>query len=209
MKLLIIGATRGIGMQVLQQAIAKGHDVTALIRSTQKFTLQNERLQVIEGDIRDAAAVERATEGLEAVISSIGIMPTRKPVTVFSTGIQNVLGAIEKNAVRRLIAVTGIGAGDSRGHGGFFYDKLFQPLLLKTIYEDKDREEALIRNSAAEWIIVRPGFLTNGPMTGEYRVLTDMNGVKAGRISRADVAHFILEQLDASDYLRKTPLITY
>ena len=209
MKLLFIGATRGIGLQVLQQALAKDHFATVLVRSPQKFSLQSERLQVIEGDICNSEAVDRATEGQEVVISSIGIMPTRKPVTVFSTGMQNVLGAMEKNAVKRLIAVTGIGAGDSRGHGGFFYDKLIQPLLLKTIYEDKDREEALIRNSAVEWIIVRPGSLTNGPVTGEYRVLTDLTGVKAGRISRSDVAHFILEQLDASEYLRKTPLITY
>lgn len=209
MKLLIIGATRGIGLQILQQALAKDHFATVMIRSPQKFSLQNERLQVIEGDIRDAAAVQRATEDQEAVICSIGIMPTRKPVTVFSIGMQNVLGAMEKNGVKRLIAVTGIGAGDSRGHGGFFYDKLFQPLLLKAIYEDKDREETLIRNSAAEWIIVRPGFLTNGPATSEYRVLTDLTGVKAGKISRADVAHFILKQLDDSEYLKKTPLITY
>jgi putative NADH-flavin reductase len=209
MKLLLIGATRGIGLQVLQQALAKDHFATVLVRSPQKFSLENERMQVIEGDICDSEAVERATEGQEAVISSIGIMPTRKPVKVFSTGMQNVLGAMEKNAVKRLVAVTGIGAGDSRGHGGFFYDKLFQPLLLKTIYEDKDREEALIRGSALDWIIVRPGFLNNGPVTGEYRILTDLAGVKAGRISRADVAHFILEQLYESEYFRKTPLITY
>ena len=164
---------------------------------------------MIQGDIRDAAAVDRATEGQEAVISSIGIMPTRKPVTVFSAGMQNVLDSMNKNGVKLLIGVTGIGAGDSRGHGGFFYDKIFQPLLLKTIYQDKDREEALVRGSGVDWIIVRPGFLNNGPVTGEYRVLTDVAGVKAGKISRADVAHFILGQLDSRKYLRQTPLLTY
>ena len=209
MRILIIGATRGIGLQVLQQALAKDHVITVLVRFPQKFTVEHERLQVIQGDIRDHRIVGSATEGQDVVISCIGIMPTLKPVSVFSTGIKNVLASMDKNRVGRLISVTGIGAGDSRGHGGFFYDKLFQPLLLKNIYEDKDREESLIRDSQVNWIIVRPGFLTNGPMTGTYRALTNLTGVKAGKISRADVAHFILNQLDSSEYVRQTPLLTY
>ena len=209
MRILIIGATRGVGLQVRQQALAKKHDVTALVREPAQLDRQHDRLRVFQGDIRDSRSVERAAEGQNAVISCVGITPTRKPVTVFSDGMQNVLESMNKSGVKLLIAVTGIGAGDSRGHGGFFYDKIFQPLLLKTIYEDKDREEALIRGSSVDWIIVRPGFLTNGPVTGEYRVLTDLSGIKAGKISRADVAHFILKQLGASDYIGQAPLITY
>ena len=209
MKILIIGATRGIGLQVLKQALAKDHDVTALARSPHKLTVEHERLQVVQGDILDGQAVGRATEGQAAVINCIGIMPTRKPVAVFSDGINNTLRAMRQNKVELLISVTGIGAGDSRGHGGFFYDNIFQPLFLKTIYEDKDREETLIKDSQMNWIIVRPGFLTNGPMTGTYRVLTDLQDVKAGKISRADVAHFILNQLDSSEHLGQTPLLTY
>jgi putative NADH-flavin reductase len=209
MRILIIGATRGIGLQVLKQALLKNHDITVLARVPKKVPIEHERLKVIEGDVRDNRAVGSATEGQDVVISCIGIMPTRKPVSVFSEGIKNVLEAMEKNGVRLLISVTGIGVGDSRGHGGFFYDKVFQPLLLKTIYEDKDREEALIKDSKVNWIIVRPGFLTNGPETAKYRALTDMTGDKAGKISRADVAHFILNQLDSSEYLSQTPLLTY
>ena len=147
MKILIIGATRGIGLRVLEQALEKDHRVTALVRSPQKLTVKHEWLQVMQGDIRDDQSVDKATEGQDAVISCIGIRPTRKPVTVFSVGIKNVLASMGKSGVERLIAVTGIGAGDSRGHGGFFYDKIFQPLLLKTIYEDKDREETMIKGS--------------------------------------------------------------
>lgn len=209
MKILIIGATRGIGLRVLQQALVKDHDITVLARSPQKLAVEHERLQVLQGDICDNNAVGSTTEGLDAVINCIGIRPTRKPVSVFSEGITNVLESMDKNRVNLLISITGIGAGDSRGHGGFFYDKIFQPLLLNTIYEDKDREESLIRDSQVNWIIVRPGFLTNGPMTGTYRVLTDMTDVKAGKISRADVAHFILNQLDSSEYLSQTPMLTY
>jgi putative NADH-flavin reductase len=119
------------------------------------------------------------------------------------------LDAMKKTGVRRLVCITGIGAGDSRNHGGFLYDRLLQPLLLKKVYDDKDRQEALIKASDVDWVIVRPGFLTNGPETGEYRVLTDLEGVTAGKISRADVAHFMLNELDSNKYLRQTPLITY
>ena len=209
MKILIIGATRGIGLQILQQALAKDHDTTVLARSPQKITVEHERLQVMQGNILDDHAVGSASEGRDVVISCIGIMPTRKPVSVFSVGTKNVLAAMDKSKVKLLVSVTGIGAGDSRGHGGFFYDKIIQPFFLKTIYEDKDRQELLIKDSSVNWIIVRPGFLTDGPLRGSYRVLTDLRDAKAGKISRADVAHFILNQLDSSEYIGQTPLLTY
>jgi putative NADH-flavin reductase len=120
----------------------------------------------------------------------------------------NVLESTGQLDVRRFICVTGIGAGDSKGHGGFLYDRLFKPLFLRTIYEGKDRQEALIRASGTDWTIVRPGFLTNGPLTKKYQVITDLTGVTAGKISRADVAHFILEELVANRYLGQTPLLT-
>jgi len=209
MNVLIIGATRGIGLQLLEQALMAGHGVTVLVRDPQKLKKDDADLHVIKGDILDLSAVEQAMAGQEAACCCIGVRPTRKPVAVFSQGVQNVLQAMEKTGVKRLISITGIGAGDSRGHGGFFYDRIFNPLFLKTIYEDKDREEAAIKASQVDWLIVRPGFLTNGPMRGRYRILTDLTGVKAGKISRADVAHFILEQLASSGYIKQTPLLTY
>jgi len=208
-KVLIIGATRGIGLKLLEQALDRGHTVAALVRKPQRLKKINEKLKVIKGDILDRVSVEVAMEGQDAICCCIGIGPTRKQVTVFSNGMKNVLSSMKVRGIRKLITVTGIGAGDSRNHGGFLYDKIFNPLFLKTIYEDKDREEALIKASEVDWIIVRPGFLTNGPATGEYRVITDMTGVKAGKISRADVAHFILGQIVSPTYLKKTPLLTY
>ena len=208
MNILIIGATRGIGFQLLEQALMAGHKVTVLVREPQKLKKEDAALQVIKGDILDLSAVEQAMAGQEAACCCIGIRPTRKPVTVFSLGTKNVLQAMGKSGVKRLISVTGIGAGNSRGHGGFFYDRIFNPLLLKTIYEDKDREEAAIKASDVDWLKVRPGFLTNGLMRSRYRILTDLTGVKAGKISRADVAHFILEQLASPGYIKQTPLLT-
>ena len=110
----------------------------------------------------------------DAVLSAIGTKPGRRRICVFSEGIRNVIASMESHGIRRLVSVSGIGAGDSRGHGGFLYDRVFLPLLLKQIYGDKDRHEEIIKSSGLEWIIARPGFLTNGPFTGDYRVLTDL-----------------------------------
>ena len=109
----------------------------------------------------------------------------------------------------RILLVTGIGAGDSRGHGGFLYDRLVNPLLLRTIYADKDRAEALLEKSAAGWLVVRPGFLTDHPETGRYRILTELNGVRCGKISRADVAHFLISETLSPKRRRQAVLLTY
>ena len=209
MKLLVIGATRGIGRCLVDLALNEGHVVTALVRDPGRLNMSRDRLCVIEGDILDRESVDRAIEDQNAVCITIGIRPTRKPVTVFSEGTENVIDAMRHTAANQLICVTGIGAGDSKNHGGFFFDRIFNPLFLKTIYDDKDRQEALARNSNLDWVIVRPGFLTNGPLTGNYRVLVDLEGLKAGKISRADVAHFVLGEIKEKAYLLKTPLLTY
>ncbi len=208
MNILIVGATRGIGRQLLEQALTSGHNVTALVRDPRRLALQHERLRVVKGDILDSDSVARAMAGQDAVCCTIGIKLPWPPVTVFSEGTRNLLQAMKKTGVRRLLCVTGIGAGDSRGHGGFLYDYLILPVLFRTVYADKDRQESLIKASDVDWTIVRPGFLTNGPLTKNYRMLTDMTGVTAGRISRADVAHFFLQELESRQYLRQTPLLT-
>jgi len=209
MKLLIIGASRGIGLDLLEQALSAGHEVTALVRNPQSLAVSHENLRVVKGDILDKGSIEKALTGQDAVCVTIGIKVTRKPVSIFSKGTKAVVEAMKNSSCRRLICVTGIGAGDSRGHGGFLYDHLFLPLFLRTIYEDKDRQEKIVRESGLDWVIVRPGFLTNGPRTGKYRVLTDLKGVKAGKISRQDVADFILREATELKYKGQTPLLTY
>jgi len=205
MNILIVGATRGIGRQLLEQALASGHAVTAMARNPQRLATQQERLRVIKGDIRDSDSVALAMAGQNAVCCTIGVKAPWLWVTVFSEGTKNLLQAMKKTGVKRLMCVTGIGAGDSKGHGGFLYDRIFYPLLLGPIYADKDRQESLIKASDVDWTIVRPGFLTNGPLTKNYRMLTDMTGVTAGRISRADIAHFMLKEIESKQYLRQRP----
>lgn len=209
MKIAIIGASKGVGKQLLEQALAEGNEVTALLRNPNTLQISNSNLHIVEGDILDAASVAKAAKDQDSVCVCIGIPPSRKPVNVFSEGIKNVLASVGNNATQKLIVITGIGAGDSKGHGGFLYDWVINPLLLKEIYKDKDREESIIKNSNSSWLIVRPGFLTNGSRTGKYRIIDNLTGVTAGKISRADVADFILHQLKEPTYFGKTPLLTY
>jgi putative NADH-flavin reductase len=209
MKIVVIGASRGIGREVVEQAVARGHEVTALLRDPGKVTLEHARLHKVRGDVGKPEDVRSTLSGQDAVCTCVGVNPTRGPVELFSRGARNVLAALQDAPATKYVAVTGIGAGDSRGHGGFFYDRIFQPLLLATIYADKDREEELIKASGADWLIVRPGFLTNGPRTGVYRAITDLSGVTAEKISRADVADFILNQLESPSLFGQTPLLTY
>jgi putative NADH-flavin reductase len=208
MKVLVIGGTRGIGREVVVAAHAAGHELTLLARNPERISLPVTGVRVVVGDAGDADDIERAVAGQDAVVWTVGVGPTRRPVHLFSRSTQFLLAAMAKHRVRRLVCVTGIGAGDSRGHGGFFYNRIVQPLFLKTVYEDKDRQEAMLRGSDVDWTIVRPGTLTNGPATGLTRALTDLTGVTAGKVSRADVAAFIVEHLQTGEFRRTAVLLT-
>jgi putative NADH-flavin reductase len=143
-----------------------GHDETEYA-----VAISDPRLRVVVGDILNTSDVDSLMAGQDAVICPLGTGLTFKHVTLFSNGTQHLLDAMLKHAVRRIVCITGIGFGDSRGHGGFFYDRVVEPTVLHTIYEDKNRQEALLRHSDRDWIIVRPGMLTNDEATGKYWVL--------------------------------------
>ncbi len=209
MNILVAGASRGIGRQLVEQALAAGHAVTALARDPSKLAAAHERLRTVQGSVLDPASVAAAMAGQNAVCCTIGVKTPWEQPNVFSEGTRRLLEAMKRSGVRRLVCITGIGAGDSRGHGGFLYDRVLFPLLLKAVYADKDRQEALVRASDTDWTIVRPGFLSNGPLTGNYRALTDLSGVTARRVARADVAHFMLKELESNRYLGQTLLLTY
>ena len=208
MKFLLVGATGDTGRQIVKQGLALGHEITVLVRNPAKMAMEHPKLHVAAGDVLNLVDVNAAMAGREAVICSLGTTVTLKPVTLFSDGTQNLVDSMTYHSVRRIVCITGIGAGDSRGHGGFLYDHLIEPTLLRTIYEDKDRQEDILRDSDLDWIIVRPAQLTNGEATGQYRVLLDLKGVKVDEIARADVAGFVLQQLTSDEYLHKTPLLT-
>lgn len=206
--ILVLGGTSGVGRETVKLALERGHHVVAAARRPERMTMTNTRLRAVRADILDAESVADAIEGIDAIVIAIGIPPTREPVTVFSLGTANVLAAMQHHGVNRLITVTGIGAGDSRGHGGFFYDTILQPFVLKTLYEDKDRSEGLVEGSDTHWTIVRPSFLTDEAARHRYRVISDLNGVTSGDIAREDVAHFIVSAIEAHSHIGRHVLIT-
>jgi uncharacterized protein YbjT (DUF2867 family) len=207
MKILVLGATGGTGRHIVSAAKLKGYAVAALVRdnaSAADMTGAN----LIEGDARDEDVLKRALQGCDGVISSLGTgMSLFKEVTTLSIATRALINAMDTQNIRRLVCITGLGTGDSRGHAGFLVDKLLFPLLLRKVYQDKDRQEALIRGSTLDWVIVRPVMLTDKPATGSVQALTDLSGVRGGSVSRADVAKFVVEQVTDNTWLRRSPSI--
>jgi putative NADH-flavin reductase len=165
----------------------------------------------MQGDVLKLESVAEAMRGQDAVISSLGSKISWKPMTTLSDGTRNMVTAMRGAGVRRFVCITGIGAGDSKGHGGFLYDHIIQPFILNEVYLDKTRQEAVVRESGLEWTIVRPAQLTNAEARGpkSYRVLSDLKGITATKIARRDVADFTVDALLKPDHLGKAVLITY
>jgi putative NADH-flavin reductase len=203
---MIIGANGPLGRELVKITLARGHKVTAFLRTP--FDIEHANLTVAIGDVMDSDTLNAPMAGIEAVIVSLGTKPTRKAVELFSEGTRDIIRCMTRHNARRLICITGIGAGVSEGHGGWKYNKLIQPLLLKQIYQDKTRQEEVIRYCSREWVVVRPAVLTNGPARGQYVVLKDIRGVQTTTISRADVAKFCVEQLVSNKLLYQFPILT-
>ena len=211
MKLLVIGASRGIGLEVVKQALSRGHEVRAFAQSADSIRLSNSRLEKRNGSALKVSDISSAMTGVDAVILTLGVRAgpgmVLGPVDLFSRATEIVIDAMKKARAKRLICVTGFGAGGSRAKLGLLQAMFFQ-LLFGRAYDDKDVQEVMVRKSGLDWIIVRPVILTNGPKTGRYKVLNNPKDWRSGTISRADVADFLVKQVQDPAYLGKTPLLT-
>lgn len=205
MQLTIFGATGGTGRQLVEQALAAGHAVTALVRDPAKLTLQNPNLNVMEGNVLQPADVTKAIAGAAAVIVSLGNTSNNPDLSV-SNGTQQIVQAMQSQGVRRLIIVSSLGVGDSKNQVPFLFKLIMWTFLRKAI-RDKEEQERIVRASGLDWTIVRPGGLTDGPRTGQYKFGTDPT-IRAGQVARADVAEFVLKQLTDRTFVGKTPAIT-
>jgi uncharacterized protein YbjT (DUF2867 family) len=212
MKLLIIGATGPTGRELVRQAIAQGHEVTALVRNPAKAAF-GPPIKMVEGDVLDLASLENAVTGQDSVISALGSAPSGpfKKMTLLSEGTRNLVNAMRPKGVNRLVSISGIGAGESKGHGPWFYNWLIQPLVLRGVYHDKTRQEEIVRASGLDWTLVRPAILTNGPAKGPaaVRAITVFDHAQVRTIRRADVAAFCLRELTDRRFLHQAPGITY
>lgn len=208
MRILVLGATGGTGRHIVRELAQAGHEAVALVRT--RSTAQDLGAELVVGDARDIDAVTRGVKGCDAVVSSLGTsMSPFQEVTLLSSATRVLIEAMERAQVRRLVCITGLGAGDSRGHGGFVFDRVIMPLLLRKVYDDKNRQEALVRKSGLDWVLVRPSVLNDKQARGKVRALTDLGGFAGGTISRADVASFVVSQLSDASWLRQSPLITW
>jgi putative NADH-flavin reductase len=210
MRLLIVGATGGTGRELVRQALERGHEVTAFARRPSKLGITHERLAVARGDVLDPASVEAAAAGQDAVLCALGHKRWFYPNRILSEGTRNLIRAMEKESVRRLICETALGVGDSWGRMGLYYTLFVGVFILPFYFFDKLRQERVIRGSSLDWVIVRPGALTNGRKRGTYRQGSGVgHWLWTVRISRADVADFMLNQLTSDAYLRQSPGVAW
>ncbi len=202
LRVLIIGATGGTGRQLVRQAVEQGHQVTAFVRKPKKLKIEHPNLRVVKGNVRDYASVESAMRDQNAVVCALGHKRWFYPTRILSEGTRNILRAMKACGVPRLVCESALGLGSSVGRLGLPHTFFVVPLILPFYFWDKVRQEKLIEESDGDWVIVRPGVLTNAPARGKYRYGRNVgNFLWPVRISRADVADFMLKQLTDDDHI--------
>ena len=208
MRVLIIGASKGIGLETTRQAVRAGHQVRALARSAAGMPLSDPNLEKVRGDALKSRDVEAALQGIDVVIQTLGVGfgDLFRPVRLFSDATRVLIAAMEAQGVKRLISVTGFGAGDSRDSISALQRAPFL-FIFGRAYDDKSLQERLIKESGLDWTIARPGVLTGGPRTGRCKVLTEASQWRNGMISRSDVADFLVRQIDDRRYVYKAPVL--
>ncbi len=209
MRLVVVGSTGGTGRELLKRALEQGHEVVAYARDPTKLNdLKHPHLEVIRGDVLDSVGVESAVVGKQAVLCTIGAGAKR--TTLREEGTRNIVEAMVRAGVKRLICQSSLGVGDSRANLSFFTKHIIVSVFLRHAFADHERQEAVVKQSSLDWTIVRPPHLTVGPRTGTYRhgfPVTDKH--ISAKISRADVADFMLKQLTDNMYIRQTPGVSY
>ena len=180
--------------------------MTALARNPSAISLTHDRLRIVKGDVLDYPSLESAVQGQDAIICALGHKQFFRPTRILSEGTRNVLRAMNTNGVARLVCETALGIGSSAGRMGLYYTFFVIPVIVPFYFWDKTRQEKAIAASRADWVVVRPGMLTNGPKRGTYRHGPSVgNFLWTVRISRADVADFMLNELTDNTYLRCAP----
>ncbi len=200
MNIALFGATRGVGKEILLQGIERGLHITTLVRDPNKLDVSFANLNVVQGDVLNPKQVLAVLEGQDMAMVALGGKPgeNQRPC---AEGTKNILAGMKHHGVKRIVAVTSLGVGDSRGQAGFFFEKILVPLLLKAEFADKELQEKYIRESLLEYVIARPSGLTNKPATNSYHAGKSLAGSVTKTIARADVAHFCLEQLGVTPFM--------
>ena len=209
MNVIVFGASGRTGRLVVEQALEKGHAVTAFVRDPTAFSQDagvirtHPKLRVLAGDAFDAGAVAEAIEGHQAVVCAIGPRP-KENSGVCAASTQNIIAGMKRHGVARLLCVT-----SSSDFQGFLFEQIMKPIFLRRAYEDKEKQEAQIFKSGLDWTIVRPGILRDGPRSGRYRLAVGVMPKTGWRVTRSDLAEFIVRELKRSDYVHQAITIAY
>lgn len=208
MRIVIFGASGATGQVLVEQALASGHHVTAFVRDPGRLTLRHERLRLVQGDVRDSAAVEQAIASQAAVLSALG--QTRPPTPgLLRSAVANLVAAMKRHGVRRLIYLTGAGVRDPQDPPSPVRSLIvgLMKLTAREVLDDSEAAYAAVRASDVDWTIVRAPILSSAPARGALRAVFTPPGPV--QISRADVAAFMLQQLVDVTYVRRSPMVVY
>jgi uncharacterized protein YbjT (DUF2867 family) len=206
MKLLVLGASGGTGRQLASQALESGHEVVALTRAGSGLGARP-GLRIEHGLASDPAALERSMRGCDAVLCALGGRPWKRTERVCSTALAQLLPLMTKQGISRIVAISTFGAGDSRPQVPLLARKLVFGLILRSEVADKEAMERLLEVSSSQWTAVRVGLLTDDPATGRWRASDDGSIRAMGKVPRADVAKFMLDQLASDAWLRRKPVL--
>ncbi|MCQ6956380.1 NAD(P)-dependent oxidoreductase [Mucilaginibacter aquariorum] len=209
-RIVVLGANGGIGRQVVLQALAAGHQVTAILRSPEKLAIADQHLEIVKGDVMNPGSLTEHFMQKDTLISAIG-RNSFKRTTLYSQGSKNVIYAMQESGLKRAFFISASGIEVNPTHSLLIRlaTRFILQAMLRNMYADQVVMESLIKSSFIDWTIIRPPKLLNKPKTGNYRVSLNTfldNGIS---ISRADVAHFIVSNLINKAIVRKTVEIAY
>jgi len=208
MRITVFGPTGGTGQQLVSRSLTAGYDVTAFTRNPSAIA-PRPGLTILAGETSDADAVGRAVAGRDAVLCALGGRPWRRRERVCSSAIRTIAPSMAKHGVLRIVAISTFGAGNTRPQVGWLARRLLFGLVLRSEVADKEAMESELSATDLEWIVVRVGLLTDGPGRGTWRAADDGSVRGMGRIARADVAAFMLDQLKGDAWVRRMPVVMY
>lgn len=207
MKVLIIGATGPTGRELTAQALDEGHDVRLFVRRPPAVSIWSPRLEVAAGDVLDWKTVRPAMVGMNAVLSALGPGKDLRKTTLYSEGMKTILWAMAETGVKRFVCMTS--SGTIQNDNESFFVRNVVRRLLRHVIDDQRKAEEYLRASDAEWTIVRPPRLLNGPKRGRYEVESEKAGGENVEISRADVAEFMVREMVAKKFVQQAVGIGY